>query len=104
MKFTEELRHALCAAGWRPGTQIAFYLRMANGKRKRVRGKFAGVFHKPKAGFIIELRNVHWLGRYFGPLSLGFLASQIEWTDDGFASAFSGAIDIARQRTPRLEG
>ena len=103
MSYTSELRDALHEIGWTAETELSFYTRLPNGKRKKVRGKFCGLFHKPGTGFLIQLRDVHWLGSYW-PFSLSFKTRRIEWTDEGFALAFARAMEMARQRVPRLTG
>ena len=102
LTFTDHLRGALSDAGWRKGKPLTFYLRMKTGKRKKVRGRFQHLSHVPGKGFFITLDRVHWLGSYCGSLPLRFPTKHIEW-DEHFATAFAGAMEIARQRMPRLE-
>jgi hypothetical protein len=102
MSFTTELRKALHEAGWKPGKRLTFYLRMKNGKRKKVRGQFVRLGHRYRRGFFITLCHIHWMGHYWGNLELSFSTRQIEW-DEHFAVAFAGAMDMARQKMPRLE-
>jgi len=117
--FTHNLRSALYDAGWRKGKPITFFLRMKNGKRKKVRGNFQYLSHVPNPisiwgrihqnknvqdtpkGFFIQLNHVHWLGHYWGPVTIGFPCSRIEW-DERFEHIFASAREIARQKTPRL--
>ena len=102
MSYTSELRKALREAGWYQGKRLVFYLRMKSGKRKKVRGEFVYLSHKPEKGFLITLEQIHWLGHFWGPLELSFPAKRIEW-DEHFVSTFAGAMEMARQRMPRLE-
>lgn len=107
--FTDSLQTALRDIGW-CYKKLTFYYRQENGKRKKVTGKFMYVTHRPKAqrhrdsgyGFIIWLKDVHYMGRYYGR-KLGFYTKQIEWTEGGIADAFSEAMKMATRRLERGE-
>ena len=103
MTFTNNLRAALWEVGWRKGKALTFYYRMDNNKRKKVRGNFQYLSHVPDKGFYIRLDHVYWLGNYWGPIGLGFCTKAIEWDDEHFVVAFAGAMDMAKQKMPRLE-
>ena len=99
--YTNELRKALYEIGWTTKTDLTFYTRLPSGKRKKVRGKFCGLFHRPGYGFLLQLRDIHWMGHYW-PMTLSFKTRRIEWSYEGFALAFARAAEMARQRVPRL--
>jgi len=100
--FTDNLRRSLWEAGWRKGKRLTFYYRTDNNKRKKVTGHFQYLCHTPGKGFLIRMDHVHWLGNYWGPVTLGFSTRRIEW-DKYAEQVFAEVWEMARQRVPKLE-
>ena len=110
MSFVHELNKALVDIGWK-GKKLIFYTRLENGKRKKVRGRFAYIRHRPKPydpwhilqareirprwGFFITLTDVKWLGHFWGTMAFSFYTKNIEWTEAGLIDAFAEAMRMA---------
>lgn len=78
LTFTQELRRKFGSNNlW--GKRVRFRYRRENGKSKKVSGKLFYISHRPGRGFALHLKQVKWMGHYFGGLILVFPTRNIVW-------------------------